>query len=47
MAVCHHLLGQPELAEPLARRVVQADPGNVAARELLKGLEADLAKMSR
>lgn len=36
MAVCHQLLGHPELAEPFARKVVQADPGNGAARELLE-----------
>lgn len=43
MAVCHQLLGQPELAEPLARKVVQADPENHTAQELLETLVRDIA----
>lgn len=39
MAVCHSLLDQPELAEPLARKVVAHDPENSEARELLARIE--------
>jgi tetratricopeptide (TPR) repeat protein len=37
MAVCHKLLGHQDEAESLARKVLQFDPGNRQAQELLAG----------
>jgi hypothetical protein len=41
MAVCHHLLNQPEQALPLLQRLLETDPDNAPALELLDLLSGE------
>ncbi|HEY8037544.1 MAG TPA: tetratricopeptide repeat protein [Methylobacter sp.] len=42
MAVCYHLLNQPEQALPLLQRLLETDPGNAPALELLNLLSVEI-----